>query len=342
MKVRRWLTAVISFGAAMTVAAVAGATADASGVRLAGANRFETAQRVTIETFERAGAALLVNGLDHADALAATYLAGVTGSPLLLTDPTTLSDGVVDTLDALDATGVYVIGGEGAIASGVLDELRTAGYVVDRIAGANRFSTARHVAELAGPDPIGVFMAGKAAIVVNGFGFADAFAAGPLAAAHGMPILLTTADSLHADAETALLDLDIEQVLIIGGTAAVSEAVAGRIDTLGIDVRRIAGASRQETAARVAAVAVGELQFPAERVLLARPDDPADALAGGIRGGTLLAPILLTDAADALGAAAAGFLSEHRNTVTRVEALGGTAGIDHSVLDDAVAVARSQ
>lgn len=337
----RRLTAIAVFSVAMTVAATAGATTDASSARLAGANRFETAQMVTTETFDAANVALLVNGMNYPDALAASYLAGITGSPVLLTDPTALSAGILETLEGLGATGVYAIGGEAAISSAVLAELQAAGYVVDRIAGENRFSTARQVAELAGPDPIGDFMAGDAAIVVNGLGFADALTAGPMAAAQGLPILLTTPEALHPDAENALLNLDIEQVLIVGGTAAVSDDVFRRIFSLGIDVRRIAGASRQETAARVANVAVGELLFPADRVLLARPDNPADALAGGIRGGTVLAPILLTESVDRLGAAGTNFIRDNKATIATVEALGGTASVGDAALDAAVEVARS-
>lgn len=337
----RRLTAIAVFSVAMTVGATAAATTDASSARLAGANRFETAQIVTTETFDAANVALLVNGMNYPDALAASYLAGITGSPVLLTDPTTLSDGIIPTLEALGVNGVYAIGGEGAISSAVLNELQAAGYIVDRIAGENRFSTARQVAELAGPDPIGEFMAGRAAIVVNGLSFPDALAAGPIAAAHGLPILLTTPEALHPDAENALLNLEIEQALIVGGTAAVSEAVAGRIDTLGIDVRRISGPTRQETAARVAEVAVGELAFPADRVLLARSDNAADALAGGIRGGTVLAPILLTDSRDELGSAAGAFILDNRATLARIEALGGTSGISDGVLAAAVELARS-
>jgi lactocepin len=338
----RRLTALAVFTAAMTVAATAGATSDAAGTRLAGVDRYETAQLVTTETFSGgANVALLVSGTSYPDALAASYLAGITGSPILLTDPNELPDGIVPTLEALGADGVYAIGGEGAISTDVLNELHAAGFVVDRVAGENRFSTARQVAELAGPEPIGEFMAGRAAIVVNGLGYADALAAGPLAAAHGMPILLTTADALHPDAENALLNLDIEQVLIIGGTGAVSTATAARIFSLGIEVRRIAGASRQETAAEAADVAVGELQFPADRVLLARSDGFADALAGGIRGGTVLAPILLTAGVDDLGPAAGDFVVAHKDTIATIEALGGTAGISDAVLGDAVALARS-
>lgn len=338
----RRLTAIAVFTVAMTVAASASATTDASSARLAGVNRFQTAQMITTETFGGgANVALLVNGMNYPDALAASYLAGITGSPVLLTEPTVLSDGIIETLEELGTTGVFAIGGEGAISTAVLTELQAAGYVVDRIAGENRFSTARQVAEVAGPDPVGDFMAGDAAIVVNGLGFADALTAGPMSAAHGMPILLTTPETLHPDAENALLNLDIEQVLIVGGTAAVSDDVLRRIFSLGIDVRRIAGPTRQETAAKVAAVSMGELLFPGDRVLLARSDNPADALAGGIRGGTVLAPILLTQSVDELGLATADFILANGATLSVVEALGGTAGISDAALGAAVGLARS-
>jgi putative cell wall-binding protein len=337
----RKLAALAVFTASMTVASTAGATADAISIRIAGTTRYETAQMVSTGTFQDANVALLVSGTNYPDALASAYLAGISASPVLLTDPNELSDGILETLDTLGVSGVIAIGGEGAISSDVLNELQEADYVVDRIAGENRFSTARQIAEFAGTDPIGSFMTGRAAIVVNGFGFADALASGPIAAAQGMPILLTTPEELHVDAENALLNLDIEQVLIIGGTAAVSDDVFRRIFSLGIDVRRIAGDTRQATAAEVANVAIGELLFPADRVMLARSDNPADALAGGIRGGQELAPLLLTEGVDDLGLAAGDVIVRNKAALAFVEALGGTAGISDAVLAEAVALARS-
>jgi lactocepin len=338
---KRHLTAIAVFAALASIATTAGATEDATGIRIAGADRYETAQMVTTATFETANVAILVSGVNYPDALAATYLAGVTASPILLTDPNTLSDGIIDTLQDLGVNGVLAIGGESALSSDVLNELQAAGYTVDRVAGENRFSTARQVAELPGTAPIGAFGTGRAAIIVNGLSFPDTLAAGPIAAAQGMPILLTTPGALHPDAENALLDLDIEQVLIIGGTGAVTDEVFARIHSLGIDVRRIAGPSRQETAAEVAAVAFGELLFPADRVLLARSDSFADALTGGIRGGTVLAPILLIAAVDDLGPAAGDVVAAHKQTIETVEVLGGTAGVSDDVLDNALLLARS-
>jgi putative cell wall-binding protein len=338
---RRLVIAVAVFAAVTSVAATAGATTAVAGSRLAGPNRFATAQTIMEETFtEGAGVVLLVNGRSYADALSATYLAGVSGSPILLTEADELSDGVLDSLSALGATGVFVIGGEAAVSTAVVNEIQAAGYVTDRIAGENRYSTSRQVAELAGPDPIGSFGAGRAAIIVTGEGYADALAAGPVASAQGMPILLTTGSQLSPDAESALLSLQIDQVLIVGGTSAVSDDVFRRIFSLGIEVRRVAGADRMGTAVKLADLAKSELQFPTDRVLLARADNPADALVGGIRGGTVLAPILLVESVESLGDAPGAWLAENKATISSVEALGGTGVISQAVLDFAVAAAR--
>jgi putative cell wall-binding protein len=338
---RRVVTTLAVVAGVSAHATVAGATADATATRLAGADRFGTANVVATETFDQAAVAILTTGTNFPDALSATFLAGASASPVLLTYPDRLPEGLLATLEELSVEGVYVVGGEAAVSSDVINELQVAGYIVSRVAGENRYSTARQAAELLPREAIGDFMAGKCAVVVTGSSFADALAVGPLAAAHGMPILLTTKDSLHPDAENALLSLEIEQVLLVGGTGVISEAVAGRIDSLGIDVRRVAGANRQETSRLLAELATAELQFPTERVMLARGDSFADALTAGGRGGALAAPLLLTASPTSLGESAGAYLAGHADTIGVIEGLGGTSAVATNVLDEAVTVIRS-
>ncbi|HVM52903.1 MAG TPA: cell wall-binding repeat-containing protein [Acidimicrobiales bacterium] len=321
----------------------AGATADATGNRLAGPDRFSTARVVAEQTFpDGATVALLASGRSFADALAASYLSGAGQLPLLLTEPHGLPADLTDTLRALNVEGVLVLGGTAAVNESVVDQLESEGFDVDRLAGDDRYETARRIAELLPQDAVGSFGAGRAAIVATGEAFPDALAAGPLSASQGMPILLTEGGALNAHAQAALESLDIEQVLIAGGPAAVSDAVVDAIEAMGIAVRRVAGASRQATAAALAEVARGELSYPTERVLLARGDSFADALAGGTRGGHLFAPILLISAAGTLGVDARSFISDNAGTIATVDALGGTAAVSDATLNDAVAAARGQ
>ena len=69
--------------------------------------------------------------------------------------------------------------------------------------------------------------------------FADSLAAGAWAAATGWPSLLTSTDALPETIRQALADSDIERVMLLGGTAAVSPAVEEELESLGVDVVRV-------------------------------------------------------------------------------------------------------
>lgn len=123
-----------------------------------------------------------------------------------------------------------------------------------RSAGLNRYETAVASARLAFPGWTGV----AHVVVASGeeAGQVDALAAAGLAGAYGAPLLLTTKDTLPPATRDALRAMPPGvRVHIVGGTAAVSSAVAGAIGGLpgvaGVD--RIAGANRYATAAMVAA-----------------------------------------------------------------------------------------
>ena len=109
-----------------------------------------------------------------------------------------------------------------------------------------------------------------------------------------------------------LQDLDIEQVIIIGGTAAVSDAVRTSITGMGIITGRVGGANRYGTAAAWASFAGGGCSAVAiagefdcglgwgvyGNVLLASGTNFADALSGGpLQGYVWDAMLMLTDPA---------------------------------------------
>ncbi|MCU1488497.1 MAG: putative internalin, partial [Actinomycetia bacterium] len=336
---RRPLVAASLAGALLLGAATsAGATGGAVANRLAGSDRYVTARAIGTATFTSSTVAILAGGESFADALPAAYLSGAEAAPLFLTPPGGLPTGLVNTLNDLKVDGVQIVGGTTAVSENVVTQLEAAGFAVERLAGANRYETARKVAELLPVQAVGKFGAGAAAIVVTGESFPDALAAGPMSASQGLPILLTNSAGLHDQAKAALQSLAIKQVLIIGGTGAVSQSSEDQIKALGIAVRRIAGPSRQATAVAVAKVEVGELNYPLNRVLLARGDSFADALAGGTRGGKVFAPILLTGGA-ALGTDARTYIKANTATIATIDVLGGSAAVSDAVANDAVAAA---
>ena len=103
-------------------------------------------------------------------------------------------------------------------------------------------------------------------------------------AAH-FPIVLTTGAALSPEARAALSDLSIRNVLIVGGTSAVSGTTEASIVAMGITTTRLAGNDRTETATKVADHEIANLGFVNTHADLARGDDFADALAGAAHSG---------------------------------------------------------
>lgn len=143
-----------------------------------------------------------------------------------------------------------------------------------RIAGKDRFETAAKIASAAFPT------GSNTVLVASGRAYPDALAG----AALGLPLLLTERDELPAATTVALDDLDPDTVMILGGTAAVSQNVEDGIESLGYAVTRIAGADRYETAADIAE-SIGADNVNAldgmPTAIIATGLGFADALAGG-------------------------------------------------------------
>lgn len=92
----------------------------------------------------------------------------------------------------------------------------------------------------------------KTAIMVQDRIFADALVSGPLAAAYNSPIVLTSRTHLGAHTLNALKSRGFTNVIIVGGTGAVSENVATTLRNNAINVERVGGIDRYETATLVA------------------------------------------------------------------------------------------
>ena len=92
-------------------------------VRLAGANRYETAIAVSKAFFNRPVAVFLATGMNYPDALSAVPPAGRAGVPLLLVGTTTIPTPVRAELTRLFPPRCYLIGGTPVINSSVVNQL---------------------------------------------------------------------------------------------------------------------------------------------------------------------------------------------------------------------------
>ena len=155
-----------------------------------------------------------------------------------------------------DVAEVTILGGTAAVPESVEDDL-PAGATVTRLSGGDRTATAAAIAmaaaDAADTPPDTVLVARARGPQGNpSAGFVDAIGAGVWSAVTGWPVLLIDGTAVTTATREAMAAIDPDEVIVIGGTAAVSDdAVAELAD--GRDVRRVAGPERFTTAAEIAA-----------------------------------------------------------------------------------------
>jgi hypothetical protein len=311
--------------------------------RVAGDTRIDTAIAFSREAFDDADHALLARADRSPDALAASTLAGSLDAPVLLTPSDAVPEGVLAELQRLGVGSVTLLGGGAAISTEVEESLRAEGYEVGRVAGATRFETAAAaadaVAAIEGPAPSALVAVGERPGDADPG--PDAITAGVLGVATGQPVLLTRPGDLPAETAAAIQAAEgLQRVTVVGGTEAVSEAVADQLRELGVEVERIEGEDRYATSAAVADTAVEE-GAGSEVVGLSGGDATADALVAGPALHHLGGASLLVDRA-MLGAsqATADWLLAHAPTLRTVLVAGGPAVVADGVLEEVRALLR--
>ena len=324
--------AVAMIGSTLAISSAASAGAGIAApapFRLAGADRYATAAAVA---GNNGGQNItIVNGESFSDGLASAIF----NTAILLTQADSIPAATAEWLEnncsqnqGAGVTGIRVIGGEAAVSSAVFEALGECAPV-KRIAGTNRYSTAIAVANSSGH--------GGSIILATGENFPDALTAGPLAIAKNAPIILNNGDSLRADV-AAYLDANptINTVYIVGGESVVSAAIEAELaGPRGYTVKRLAGATRADTAVAVAEELGAGYD---DDVTLVNGSDFPDALSAAIQADGMSSPILLVNA-DSIPAATAAWHIANCATITNVNAVGGTSVISASVLAGAVAAA---
>lgn len=339
MSLGRRLAALGSLVLSVLAIAPAPAAEDFTLTRIAGEDRYATAAAAALDAFASPESVVVARGDAFPDALAGAYLTGVLDAPLLLTRPDALPVVTSDAIAALGATKIYLLGGTTAISDDVADEAAGEGREVVRVAGSSRYATAARIATGQDAAGIGEISGKRAAILASGDAFADALAAGPVAHAAHVPVLLTSPASLPAETVDAVDSLGIEHVVVVGGTAAVSEAVVDAVESRGVTTQRVGGANRYDTAARVADFALDAFETMVDdRIDIATGERFADALAAGPAAGERGNPVLLTASAS-LSGEARGWLEGHAGTLLDGRVFGGTAAVADATVQEAEAAA---
>ncbi len=255
-------------------------------MRVSGADRYATSASMAQSWPAEVPTVFVVGGTGFADALSAAARAGGAASPLLLTRKDSLPPATVAALERLRPERVVVVGGPGVVSDGVVSELadHARSGQVQRVSGANRYETSAAVSRFY---PAG----GNVAYLASGENFPDALGGAALAGHHQAPLLLTATDRLAASTRSELERLAPQQIVVLGGPAAVSDDVLVSAASLSEDpVRRIAGPNRYATAAAVAK------EYPAGHgpAYVASGETFPDALVGAAPAARDAVPLLLT------------------------------------------------
>lgn len=222
-------------GTSAVSADVADSVRAASGVvpvRIAGADRYETAARVAeeVEEYDGAGTVLVASGESWPDAASLSALAYARGYPILLSEKDHLAGDTGDFLAENRPSAVMIAGGTAVLSSQISAEiLARSGVTPTRFAGRDRYQTATLIADYC----LSHGFTGDQAYIATGESFADALTGGVIAGVRAKPLLLTQRDRCPVNTASWLTNraASMTRLYILGGAAAVSDDGLWSIDT---------------------------------------------------------------------------------------------------------------
>lgn len=293
-----------------------------SSERVAGADRYDTSAGISRQVAQTGGTVIIASGQNFPDALSGGAAAGsLDGVPVLLVRTNEVPPAISAELDRLRPTRILVLGGESAVSASVAQKLRERGAAVERLSGADRYETAAKVSAH-------VHGAGAATVyVASGQNYPDALAGGPAAGRAKAPILLTRTGELPASTLAELKRLRPTTIVVLGGQAAVSQAVVDQLGAVS-PTARVSGEDRYRTAA-----ALSKESFTrSDTVYLVNGENYPDALSGTPLAASSAAPILLASNTSARNAPVCAEIA--RLGATRAVVLGGPNALSDAAVAD--------
>ena len=267
-------------------------------IRLAGANRIETAVKISGRAFAGGSDKVYIARADKPiDALSGGTLKD--GPVLLVPQNGSVPASVHTEIQRLGAKQVIALGGTGAVSDTVLADA-AAGLPTSRLFGPDRYSTAISISHAVYPQGAEkVYIADG--IGQDGNGSPDAVVGGMLD--DGPVLIINPKDKENWKfIASEISDLHVKNVIGLGGPGVVPDEALKTIADGSATVGRLYGQDRYETALKIASYAYPPATEPLQDesgqpitsnrvVYLARGDNFADALvAGSFKDG----PVLLT------------------------------------------------
>ncbi|MBC2582441.1 cell wall-binding repeat-containing protein [Clostridium sp. DJ247] len=284
--------------------------------RLSGKDRYQTCSEIVNEGWKSSDYAILVNGENFPDALSASVLAKKYNAPILLTQKGSLDLNAENQLKRLNVKKVFIIGGPGVVSPLVEDKLHNISINVERFYGADRNETSIAVAKQIGTD--------NGIILTTDSDFTDALSVAPVAARLQMPIILMPKDSVPVSVSSFIVGKNIPKTYVLGGNDLISDSVAFSFPNLYI----IPGADKYVRNTNIMDAFADNFNF--DNAYIAYSEKFADALSGSALAALNGNPIILVG--DKPSSVTKNFVLAKK--LTKLNVLGGTAGITQSTLDN--------
>ena len=202
--------------------------------------------------------------------------------------------------------------------------------IVTRLSGSTRFETAVEISKAGFPS------GSKTVVLAYGLNYADALAGVSLAKAKNAPILLTAQSYLPSETLAEIKRLKATDVIILGGTGAVGTEVEKALTDNKLNIERIAGKSRFETATKIAQKmqTLGGNKAP-EDVFFVYYNDFADALSVSTVAAIKDAPVIYLMTDGELDSATSAYLASVKGKVKNAYVIGGTGVISDAMMKKA-------
>lgn len=203
-------------------------------------------------------------------------------------------------VDGANAEGEYTFTPEDALTEGDLPaEVQplavSTGPGVVNLGGADRYATVAKEALYAYPTS-------QTAVVASGVGYADSIAVAGLAGALGCPILLTNSTYVPDVTLSALTQMGVKKIVLIGSETVASASVLAKLKSYG-SVERVAGADRYATQMAIYNYGAKHGLWTGNTAIVASALNFPDALSASPVSYALKAPVFFCDSTLTLPAA---------------------------------------
>lgn len=110
-----------------------------------GEDRYKTSLNVADTCYNSYEKVFLASGENYVDSLFSTHVASYFESPIVLVKKNTIDKKMYTVFSNHNVKDIVIVGGENSISKNVENNLRNAGYNVERVSGKDRYETAHKI-----------------------------------------------------------------------------------------------------------------------------------------------------------------------------------------------------